>query len=412
MLVINQELYAVIEIDTKRIKFMVFSYHKSQFNVLFNHMQNGNFCENGVVLEPKIVGKLINMMVKKANLQLAIQIKRVALNLVSNGLTIRQGQAIIEINRKQHRITNEDISNLIAMSKNISLANDEVICLTRPYKFIVNGQKKLPYPPIYELATSVAVNSLVYTIKKEVYNSHLEAINYSKLELLSLVLMPFCHAWATVSRKELQDGAIIIDWNYDNTQVSIFAKETLYDLNIIDYGFKNLIADLQYALQCPWDVAEDYLHKIINIDNNFLDNKIIYSKYDYEKKKYLEYSHQTLKNIIISRVEAVLIKITEHLAHILKARNLPIVFLGEVMKIAGFVNYINKNSNLASLRFYNSNVIGANDEIWSGLIGNAYYQHLLNKNTIEKVFSIDRISREPQYPNIPKNHKLDYVHKY
>ncbi len=59
--------------------------------------------------------------------------------------------------------------------------------------------------PNKTLCVRVAVNSLIYTIKKEIYNSNLEEINYNKLELLSLVIMPFCHAWATVSQKELQD---------------------------------------------------------------------------------------------------------------------------------------------------------------------------------------------------------------
>lgn len=408
----NQEIYAVVEIHSQQIKFIVFSFHKSQINVLFSSLARGEFCQKGLVTNPKNVGKIISSMVKKANDQLLIVIKRVALNLVSSSLNIRQGQAIIEINDPQHRINNEDINNLIAMSKNISLADDEVICLMRPYKYIIDNSKRAPYPPINELASSVAVNSLIYTINKAVYESHLAALQCSRLELLSLVLMPFCHAWATFSRQELQNGAIIIDFDFDNTQISIFVKETLYALNVIEYGFNDLITDLQYVLQSSRDLAQDYLLKIININNNFLDDKIIYSKYDYDKNQYLEYSHQTLKNVVIDRIEAVVTKIKTYLQDILKNRNLPIIFLGEITKISGFRDFLIKANIFKMLRFYNSNIIGAKDQIYASLIGNAYYQHLLNKNTIAKVFSIDKITRDPKYLRIPEEHQNDYAHKY
>jgi cell division ATPase FtsA len=110
-------------------------------------------------------------------------------------------------------------------------------------------------------------------------------------------------------------------------------------------------------------MANDYLQKIINIDNDFLENKIIYSKYDYQSEKYIEYSHHTLKNIIINRIEEVIIKIKDHLNGVLKSRNLPIVFVGEVTQISGFVNYVKKNSNLSNIRFYQSNIIGANHQM-------------------------------------------------
>jgi cell division protein FtsA len=189
----NQELYAIVEINTRHVKFMVFNFLKSQANVLFTNVEQGKFCENGIILEPKVVGKIINIMVKKANSLLAIQIKRIALNLPSNYLTIRQSQAVIEANEDHHKIDNHDIKELIRMSKNISLSQSETICLTRPYKYIVDETKKTPFAPLGQSAKKVSVNSLIYTVNSDVYDSHLEALKYSRFDLLSLVLLPFSY---------------------------------------------------------------------------------------------------------------------------------------------------------------------------------------------------------------------------
>lgn len=409
---LNSELYAVVEINTKYIKFMIFNYKKSQVNVLFSNLVKGMFLDSGVVIDPKYVGKMISSIAKKANQQLGIEIKRVALNLISNNLRIRQGQAIIEINEANYFLTSNDINELITMSKKISLQKDEVICSTRPYKYIVNDGQPVPYPPINQKANKVRVNSLIYTIKDSIYHSHLEALKYSKLELLSLVLMPFSHIWAIASRKELNEGIILIDWNDENLQVSVFVKETLYDFLLIDYGFNYLVNDLQSVLKSSTEVALNYLRKIINLNNDFLDNKVIYSQYNNKTETYLEYSHSTLKNLAVMRIESILLQVKKHLEKVIKEHNLPVVFLGEFIQIAGFVEYIKNNNNLGDIRFYTSNLVGANEYVWSSLIGNSYYQHLLNKNSIEKVFSIDRINKEPQYQTIPKEHKKNYAHKY
>lgn len=329
----NEELYAIVEISTKEIKFMVFNFFKSSMNVLFSSTQSGKFCDQGIVIEPKMVGKIINSMIKKANQMLVIQIKRVAINLPSNHLRIRQAQAVIELHKLNHQINHDDINELITNSKNLALNDDEVICLTRPYKYVINNTRKTPYPPIGQIARKVSVNSLIYTINSAIYDSHLQAIQSGRIESFSILLLPFAQGWGCASQKELDTGVIVIDWNYDHVEISIFVKETLYDFHYIEYGYKHLVDDLQYFLQCSYILADDYLKKIINIDNDFLENTTIYSKYDHHSRKYVEYNHHTLKTIVIKRIDEVIAKIKEHFNDILKSKNLPIIFVGEVTLI-------------------------------------------------------------------------------
>jgi hypothetical protein len=72
---------------------------------------------------------------------------------------------------------------------------------------------------------------------------------------------------------------------------------------------------------------------------------------------------------------------------------------------------VKKNSNLSNIRFYQSNIIGANHQMWAGLVGNAYYQHLLNKISVEKLFSVDRIIKEQQHSHLSNDKNIDYASK-
>lgn len=408
----NQEIYAVVEIGSINIKFMVFDYQNSNLNVLFNSLEEHQYYDQGVVTNPKAVGKIINNMIQEANYQLAINIKRVALNLPTDYLQIKQTQAVLEIGQYSRAINQQDINNLLQMSKNVKLEDDEVICLTRPYKYILDNQRKIAQPPIGVGAKTLAVNALIYTINESLYLSHLESLKYAKCELLSIVLTPFALAWSAASRKQLHDGVVIVDWGYDTTKISVFVQETLYDLKVIKYGSKHIMQDLQYLMQANEYVAKQYLTKLININSNFGDDKIIYSKYDHESKKYIEFSHQTLKRIVCSRVAETLSVMEDLITDMTKNIALPIICTGDINEISGLTNFIKATTKLANLTFYIPNIIGANSSIWASLLGNAYYQHLLNKTMLVKIYSIDKIVNEQLQFNQSSNVNWNYAPEY
>lgn len=188
----EQELYVVCQIDDFNLKIMVNRYANNQIQVLYKEILNTEqYAENGIVIDPELTGKVLRTTIDRINQLLKIKVTRVALNLPSNNLKIYQSRAMLDFKEISHTITNTDINQIIEMTKNITIDQDEVICLTKPYDFKVDNKNFPNSFPLNVQGQIMYLESLIYTLPQTIYNSQLEVLKFAKCELLSVTLDQF-----------------------------------------------------------------------------------------------------------------------------------------------------------------------------------------------------------------------------
>ncbi|MDQ7982801.1 MAG: hypothetical protein REH79_01100 [Spiroplasma sp.] len=373
----EQELYVVCQIDDFNLKIMVNRYVNNHIQVLYKEVLNSEqYAEGGVVINPELTGKLLRTVLDKINQLLKIKIERIALNLPSNNLKIYQSRAMLDFKEVNHTITNNDINQVIEMTKNISIDQDEVICLTKPYDFKVDNKNFPNSFPLNVQGQIIYLESLIYSLPKAIYNSQLEVLKAAKCELLSTMLEQFALVFNLHNNF---NNLVLIDWGWNTTKISVFSNSALYAIHNIKIGFNQIAKGLMTKMRCSYSKAIKYLTKIINVNSDYLSDLVVDKYFDQETKRIVTLSKADLQITVRNQLDEIVEHIESFLVDILdKDPNIEIVFTGQTINLPGFSSYIKSFNKLSNVSFITNTIPGIDNYEWATLIGITNYQHNLN----------------------------------
>lgn len=415
-----QELYVVYQIDDFNLKVMVNRYVNNQIQVLYKEViDNEQFAENGVIIDPEFTGKILKAVIEKVNNLFKIKVQRVALNLPSNNLKIYQSQAMLDFKEINHQVTNSDINQVIEMTKNISIADNEVICLTKPYNFKVDSVIFPNSLPLNAKGQIISVESLIYSVPKAIFESQLAVLKIAECDLLSITLDQF----ALVFNLNNFSNLILIDWGWNNTKISLFSNSALYAINNIKIGFNQIIQALMTKMRCTYNKAEKYLTKVININSNYLGDLIVDKYFDSKTKQFVTLSKIELQNIVRDILNEVIEYIENFLTDVMgEETNIDIVFAGQTINLPGFNSYIKNFQRFKNASFMINNIPGVDNYEWAALVGTTRYQHNLNLfnnvllssiNSANKDLSNNLVELQNKDSNINQYHShLNFNYQY
>lgn len=389
----DQELYVVCQINDFNLKIMVNRYVDNHIQVLYKEvLNNEQYAENGLVLDSELTGKTLRTILNKINKILKVNITSVALNLPSNNLKIYQSRAMLDFKEVNHVITNSDINQVIEMTKNISIEQDEIICLTKPYDFKVDNKNFPNSFPINVQGQIIYLESLIYTLPTAIYNSQLAVLQAAKCELLSATLDQF----ALVFNLEHNfNNLILIDWGWNSTKISVFANSALYAIHNIKIGFNQIIQVLMAKMRCSYSKAMKYLTKVINVNSDYLGDLIVDKYFDQESRRMVTLSKTDLQNTVRNQLDEIVEHIEAFLVDIIdNDPKIEIAFTGQTINLPGFSSYIKNFDKLKKVSFITNTIPGIDNYEWAPLIGATNYQHNWNIFNHVIISSISNTSKE------------------
>ena len=408
-----KEIYGVLEVKNYELNFMVGIYHESQIKVLYKKNLEYRFCNAGTIIDEKNVAKELAYIIKDANKQLGISLQRIAVSVPNDHLQIKTSTKMLNLTQDR-LITKNDIDALISLAKEVPALDDQTIFFIRPYRYIINEQKALSQPPIGFAAHKISIKSIVYLTKTSIIKSIFNMLKYAKVEIMGILPSSFSLAWNVASQYDLQNGIIIVDWDYDAIKSHVFVRETLCEQVVISGGVKKILNKLRTIMNCDNKQALKYLYKIINLNNDLRDNLIIYSKYNPQTKQQIKLTHADLRTIVNQTILGELEHLNHKLTITLEKYDYPIVVVGTILKISGFKEMLLKMNPGQQISVYLPEIVGAK-EIWcTSLLGSIYYQHLANKVSDVNIQSVDEqyvsfphhqpqpntaVARQPEYPH-------------
>lgn len=404
-----QELYVVCQIDDFNLKVMVNRYVNNQIQVLYKEIiDNEQFADNGVIINPEFTGKTLKAIIDKINQLFKIKVERVALNLPSTNLKIYQSQAMLDFKEIKHQITNNDINQVIEMTKNIVIESDEIICLTKPYNFKVDSQSFPNALPLNAQGQILSVESLIYSLPKAIYETQLAVLNFAECELLSATLDQF----ALVFNLNNFENLILIDWGWNSTKVSLFSNSALYAINNIKIGFNQIAQTLMNKMRCSYSKAEKYLTKVINVNSNYLSDLVVDKYFDPKTKRFITLSKLDLQNTVKDMLDEIVEYIEAFLNEIIEPETkIEIVFVGQTINVPGFNAYMKNFEKLQNVSYLSNTTPGVENYEWAALVGTTRYQHNLNLfNNILLSSTSDK--KEILNPALAAETKSDNINEY
>lgn len=388
---INQEIYAIVEMNNLGLNYVVATYDKNQIKLLYKKQIEQKLCHNGVVIDEKHCAKLLSTIIKESNKQLNIEIKRVGLTLPNDCLQVKTVNKTMVFPIAKVIIPH-DLNHLFEQLQNSDdKKNDETVCFIRPYRYKVNDQQEYEQPPVGMLVNKLAVKTLVYTTKTAIKLSQENIVNSLKLQALTSIPYPFALGWNVATKQQFKQGVTIVDWNYDQINVNVYTRESLCYQYTIEGSISIIINELKKQLHCNEQLAKKYLFKIINLASS-KNTTIIYRKYLADEKKTLEFSMFDLQRIVNEKVYLSIQQINKFLNDKLTQRSYPIIYTGIILNVAGFkrlAQEFTKTVKNQSIEFYLPKTLAGQYSWISNLLGNVYYQHYNNLINNTYVYSIE-----------------------
>ncbi len=382
----DKEIYASFEIRDYYLNFIVMYYDDSnEYNVLFEKHIEGKYSNNGIITNPKLLVKQIKKIIEEANQQLYLEITRVGLVLPNVNLKIFK-----HISTKKYKttkkISKEDIQEFLADYKEIYIPEEQIIASIQPYMYIVNRLEKTKQllPPIGANSDFLTIKTLIYTIDKAIYKSHLNVLKLAKLKVLSITTKSYSLAFST-GIKNLKNTFVIVDWNDLSVDINVYVKKRLAIFKSFkSWGINNFISHLKKEFDIEYESIKKYVYNVLNSEIlNTTNNFTVYNKINANKKN-IKISMQDLLNDFQNYCDQIFEKIdefiTKNITSITKNSdiNTTILFTGDIIKISDFEKYFN-NKNISNYKLYKSNFIGV-QEAWSiPIIGNIFHHRFVNK---------------------------------
>ncbi len=390
---LNQEIYASLEIRKNHLNFIVVHYFNSEFNVLYSKSLKGDFSnDSGMIKNPKSVAKKLQIIVKEASNDIGLHIQNLCVILPNSNLKI-----IKHVNtntfKEPKKLEKMDIENVKKYDNNVFIPKDEIICFSKAYAFLVddNINTKQIKPPLGKTVKSLTVKELIYLIKKESFFSNREVLQNAKLNFLSMMPRSYALGWST-GLTYWKNQLVIIDWGIDTLEINVFIKESLCKYKIFpQFGLNIIINELCKKFNFDKKTANRYLFEILNFQDN-MDNKnlIIYNNKNNNYKTKLTMNE--LQEIFKEYVEKIISKINQYLDYIFNTKKeineYNIICTGEILNITDFKKFMNDLSKY-NIKFYIPNIIGIKSVWCVSLIGNIYYQHVMNKVNNNFITSIN-----------------------
>lgn len=407
-----QELYVVCQIEDFSLKVMVNKFFNNEIQVLYKeNIVNEQFADNGVILDPIATSKVLAKVINNINDIFKIKVQRISLSLPSNNLKIYQSQAMLDFKEMHHPVSVEDVNKLIEMTNNINISSDEVICLTKPYNFKVDNQGFEDVLPIGHKGQIATVDSLIYSLPINIYNSQLEVIKLVECEVLSITIDQFALIFNL--NNAANNNLVLIDWAINNTKISVFSNSALYAIKNINIGFNQIIQALMTKMHCSYGKAEKYLTKIININSNYLGDLIIDKYYDANNKKLITFSKRELQDIVRTKINEIMEIASYFLNDIIKNDNqIKIIFTGQTINLPGFNAYIRDYHELKNVKFMMNIALGVDSCDWATLLGATHYQHNLNLFNNMLITSTNNLQNQNNNKEVLKNYEKNKYHNH
>ncbi len=364
-----KDIYAVLDIGSATIKFLVGEVVSANINVLFAKKIISHGVSRGKIESMPTVVSEIKQLIDEATRTLGTPISKVALCIPSISAHIYQSGGITKVNSPSDQITSEDIVRALKLSKRFEHDENEEIISVIPTQFQLDT-KVVHKLPLGEKSASLKAESLVITTKKKLLYDYITAVEKAGVEVLDITINAYACAKEAFDAVYLQEGAILIDIGYKSSTISFFEGGYLKYIAQASVGGYDLTKKIANTWQIPLDKAEVYKVKYGTCDLNIGDEDIIHTTLTKEVEKH--YTQKDLASVLCDGVREMLEVIKTKIEVINDGRSYETVIVGGGGELPNIDEVASEVLDCA-VRTYRPDTIGARDMSYVSCLGMIYY---------------------------------------
>ena len=364
-----KNIYAVLDIGSATLKFLVAEISNINVNVLFVKTIPSHGVKKGIIEDDRILTRDIRKVIDEAETFLETKITSVALTIPTIKAKLYQSDSSISLSETGSKITSDDIVRVLRLSSKFKRSKDEEVVSIIPVRYHSDKGATIE-APIGEVSRNLIVDSLVITTSKELLYPYISVVEKCDIEVLDITINAFACAKEAFDAVYLQEGAVLIDMGYKTSTVSFYKDGYLQYLTVCQVGGYDFTRNIAQNMQISMNQAEAYKIKYGSLDVTKGQNDIIHTTVVEGQNR--DYTQQDLADLLNETAYEVMNKIKEKIDVIDNGGKYETLIVGgggELERLDTIASEVLE----CPVRIYRPETIGARDMSLVASIGMIYY---------------------------------------
>lgn len=210
----------------------------------------------GVVSNLTLLSDAIETAVSKAESQAHRKIRKVVTNVSGVHIRTFKSRGSVHISDRPGEITEDVVKRCIESAKLIAMSLDREVLHLIPEKFYIDDKMEIS-DPLGLYGSKLDVNLNIVTTLVSILQNLAKAVNLAGYEVEDVISSGAGTALAVFDKKQIEEGAIILDVGKDCTEATLFADSKMRDSFHFPFGSDDLTQVLQDRLRIVFEEAED-----------------------------------------------------------------------------------------------------------------------------------------------------------
>lgn len=254
---VRKNIIAGLEIGRTKVAMIAGEFKNGDFNFLgASKIRCLDGVKNGAVVNLDSVIEAIIKLVDDVSQKSGKKINFAFINIGGLNITEEITHTVMALPQRSCEISQKHIEDLIDSCKIMSVPLDRHLLYLSPLEYIIDEQEGIKNP-IGLCGNKLEAKVFIVTAPFNQVQNIIKAANFAGLEVGEVVLNPIANSYSLIGDKEKRDGALLIDFKTDFTELSIFKGDALLFFKTVTKGQGDITNEIAARFNLPLEIAED-----------------------------------------------------------------------------------------------------------------------------------------------------------
>ncbi len=330
-----------LDVGTSKVAVCVGQFQEEILNVVGVGTAPNAGLRKGIVADVEETVSAISAALDEAERMSGIPISSAYVSINGSHITSTVSKGVIAVSRADSEISEADMERALEAARAVALPPNREIVHVLPKKYTIDGQEGVKDPAGMS-GIRLEVETLVIGSSTSAIKNLSKCVYQAGLEMNGLVFNPLATAKGVLSKRQKENGVILIDMGAGTTTYAIFEEGEVLKTNVLPIGSSHITNDIAIGLRTNLDLAEKIkiLHGAANPQSIRESEKIDLSELDTNENQRI--AKRYVAEIIEARLNEIFSMIKEDLAGIDRQGRLPagVVLTGGGSKLEGLIDYV------------------------------------------------------------------------
>lgn len=338
-----------LDVGTTKVSVCVGQISEGLINILALAKVPNSGLRRGVVIDIEECVSAISGALEQAERIAGVQLDHAHISIGGTDIVATMSKGIIAVSRPDGEINSTDVERVIDAARTIALPPNKEVLHVIPRQFIVDGQDGIK-DPVGMTGIRLETETLIIGAGLSSVKNLSKCVFQSGLQIDSVMFSPLASAKALLSKKQMENGVLLLDIGGGTTSLAIFEEGTLTHAAVLPIGSIHITNDIAIGLRISLDAAEKIklAHGNASKEKIRKNETIDLSKFDSNEDQKIE--KEMLGDIIEARLKEIFSFVKDELKSIGRDGMLPggVILTGGGSQLENIADLIKKELSLSA----------------------------------------------------------------